>query len=45
MRRVVEGQLDPLTRSLGSLNALVEAHRIVDSGHKVGNIVVLPNAS
>ena len=44
MRLVVEGQLDPLTRSLGSLNALVEAHRIVDSGHKVGNIVVLPNA-
>ncbi len=44
MRLVVEGHLDPLTRSLGSLDALIEAHRIVDSGHKVGNIVVLPNA-
>lgn len=44
MRLVVEGQLDSLTRSLGTLDALVEAHRIVDSGHKVGNLVVLPNA-
>ena len=44
MRLAATGILDPLTRSLGSLDALVQAHRIVDSGHKVGNLVVHPNA-
>ena len=44
MRLAATGILDPLTRSLGSLDSLVQAHRIVDSGHKVGNLVVLPNA-
>lgn len=37
------GDLDPVTRVVGGLDSLVEAHRIVDSGRKVGNLVVLPH--
>lgn len=37
-----KGKLDPVTRSLGGLEAVVDAYRIVDSGRKVGNIVVQP---
>lgn len=36
------GRLDSLTKSLGGLDAVVDAYRIVDSGRKVGNIVVQP---
>lgn len=36
------GKLDAVTTSLGGLEAIVEAYRIVDSGRKVGNIVVQP---
>lgn len=36
------GRFDPLTRALGGLGSIQEAHAIVDSGHKVGNLVILP---
>ena len=36
------GSLNPLTRVLGGLVMIREAHAIVDSGHKVGNLIVLP---
>lgn len=39
---VAAGGFDPLTRVLGDLEAIPEAHAIVDSGRKVGNLVVLP---
>lgn len=40
--RLAEGQLDPvLTRTL-PLADVVEAHRVVDSGRKVGNLVLTP---
>ncbi len=37
-----ERKLDAVTETLGGLEAIVEAHRRVDSGHKVGNLVVRP---
>lgn len=36
------GQFDPVTRSLGGLGAIVDAYALVDSGRKVGNVVVQP---
>lgn len=39
---VAAGGFDPLARALGGLEAIPEAHAIVDSGRKVGNLVVLP---
>ncbi|MEE1622397.1 NAD(P)-dependent alcohol dehydrogenase [Zafaria sp. J156] len=36
------GALDPFTRVIGGLDALPEAHALVDSGRKTGNVVVLP---
>lgn len=36
------GQLKPVTEVVGGLDALPEAYRRVDSGRKVGNLVVLP---
>lgn len=39
---VAAGRLDPVTTVVGGLDALPEAHRIVDSGRKVGNLVVTP---
>ncbi len=39
---VASGEFDPLTRVLGGLGSIPEAHRIIDTGHKVGNLVVLP---
>jgi len=36
------GQIDPVTRSLGGLDAIVDAYALVDSGRKVGNVVVQP---
>jgi NADPH:quinone reductase-like Zn-dependent oxidoreductase len=41
---VADGRLDPVARSVGGLDAIVEAHRIVDSRVKVGNVVVEPGA-
>lgn len=40
---VASGDLDPVTEIAGGLGALPEAHRLVDSGRKVGNLVVLPH--
>lgn len=40
---VATGELDPVTEVVGGLDALVAAHRTVDSGRKVGNLVVLPH--
>lgn len=40
---VASGELDPLTEVAGGLDALVAAHRTIDSGRKVGNVVVLPH--
>jgi D-arabinose 1-dehydrogenase-like Zn-dependent alcohol dehydrogenase len=37
-----ERKLDPVTEVLGGLDAIVEAYRRVDSGRKVGNLVVQP---
>lgn len=36
------GRLEPLTEVLGGLDSLPEAYRRIDTGHKVGNLVVLP---
>jgi NADPH:quinone reductase-like Zn-dependent oxidoreductase len=37
---LVAGRLDPVTRTLPGLGSAVEAHRVVDSGRKVGNLVL-----
>lgn len=39
---VAKGEFDPLTKNLGGLDALAEAHRQIDTGHKVGNLVINP---
>lgn len=39
---VAGGRLDPLTTVLGGLDTLPDAYRLIDSGRKVGNLVVLP---
>lgn len=39
------GLLDPVTEVVGGLDAVQEAHRRIDTGHKVGNLVILPGAS
>lgn len=39
---LAEGRLDPVTEVLGGLDAVPEAHRRIDTGRKVGNLVVLP---
>ena len=39
---VQAGRLDSMTTSLGGLGAIVEAYALVDSGRKVGNVVVRP---
>lgn len=44
LRLVAAGEFDPLTRALHGLDSIVEAHELVDSGRKVGNIVVLPRS-
>ncbi|MGO2110464.1 MAG: NAD(P)-dependent alcohol dehydrogenase [Pseudoclavibacter sp.] len=41
---VVSGDLDPVSTVAGGLDALPDAHRLVDSARKVGNLVVLPGA-
>ncbi|MBF0815736.1 NAD(P)-dependent alcohol dehydrogenase [Microbacterium paludicola] len=40
---VATGELDAVTRVVGGLEDAPEAHRVVDSGRKVGNLVILPN--
>lgn len=35
-------QFDPVTTSLGGLDAIVDAYALIDSGRKVGNVVVQP---
>jgi NADPH:quinone reductase-like Zn-dependent oxidoreductase len=37
---VAQGRFDPLVRTLDGLGSIPEAHRLVDSGRKVGNLVV-----
>lgn len=39
---VAAGRLDPVVRSVGGLEAIAEAYRIVDSGAKVGSVVIEP---
>lgn len=36
------GTLDPVVETLGGLAALPDAYRIIDSGRKVGNLVIRP---
>ncbi|GAB4005266.1 hypothetical protein GCM10029992_52660 [Glycomyces albus] len=36
------GGLDPVAEVVGGLDALREAHRRIDSGRKVGNLVIVP---
>ncbi|WP_228803701.1 NAD(P)-dependent alcohol dehydrogenase [Nocardia higoensis] len=38
---VANGAFDPLVEIVGSLEALPEAHRRIDSGRKIGNLVIL----
>ncbi len=38
------GRLDPVVTVVGGLSALPEAYRLIDGGHKVGNLVVLPGS-
>lgn len=40
---VAAGDLDAATEVAGDLEALPDAHRTIDSGRKVGNLVVLPH--
>jgi len=42
---VAAGKLDAVTHVAGGLDAAADAHRLVDSGRKVGNIVVLPHGN
>lgn len=37
------GELDPVVEVVGGLDAVVDAYRVVDTGHKVGNLVVTPH--
>lgn len=37
-----EGPLRPLVTHVAGLEALPDAHRLIDSGHKVGNLVITP---
>ena len=39
---VADGRFDAATEVLGGLDALPEAYRRVDSGRKVGNVVIVP---
>ncbi|RHW27536.1 NAD(P)-dependent alcohol dehydrogenase [Nocardioides immobilis] len=39
---LASGRLDPVTEVVGGLDAIVEAHRRIDGGHKIGNLVVKP---
>lgn len=39
---VEQGVFDPLTNVVGDLHAIPDAYRSIDSGRKVGNLVVLP---
>lgn len=38
---VTQGRFDPLVRTVDGLAAIPDAHRLVDSGRKVGNLIVL----
>lgn len=40
---VASGALESVAEVAGGLEALPGAHRLVDSGHKTGNVVVLPH--
>lgn len=40
---VADHGFDPLAKVVGGLQALPEAHRRIDSGRKVGNLVILPH--
>ena len=40
--RLAAGELEPVVTRTLPLDEIVEAHRIVDSGRKVGNLVVVP---
>lgn len=42
---VERGIVDPVTSVAGGLDSIQEAHRLVDTGRKVGNLVILPNAA
>lgn len=39
---VASGEIDPLTEVVGGLDAVATAHERIDSGRKVGNLVVEP---
>ena len=42
---VASGELDAVTAVAGGLEALPDAHRLVDTRRKVGNLVVLPHGA
>ena len=42
LRLTADGVLDPLIESIHTLEGIVDAYRRIDTGHKVGNIVVRP---
>ena len=42
LQLTADGALDPLIESAHPLDGIVDAYRRVDSGRKVGNIVVRP---
>ena len=41
---VASGDLDPVTEVVGGLESVPEAHRRIDTGRKVGNLVILPHS-
>lgn len=42
---VARGVIDPLVETIGGLDALPEAHRRIDTGRKVGNLVIQPHGA
>lgn len=42
LQLMADGKLTSVTDSIHDLDGIVEAHRRVDSGHKVGNVIVTP---
>lgn len=44
LRLLESGEISATTEALGGLDSLPEAYRRIDSGRKVGNLVIQPNA-
>jgi NADPH:quinone reductase-like Zn-dependent oxidoreductase len=45
LQLVARDAFDPLTQTMGGLDTLPDAYRLIDSGRKVGNLVVRPGST